>query len=171
MYFFASHRIFVCESEQIFWSEYEANDANKRFLWLYRNMQIWSKQDPYSLRFASKRIQNVAHPGQELVKYGGWWDGSWIFLYEYSSSMPWLQMPPPLPNDILSGPLMVKDDVNAEEGVHEELGMELPDHRICIIYRRLWKKPCFFILFPGPLPHHPLYILQLYIVLHIQKVL
>jgi hypothetical protein len=35
-----------------------------------------------------------------------------------------------LPNDILSGPLMVKDDVNAEEGVHEELGMKLSDQNI-----------------------------------------
>jgi hypothetical protein len=46
----------------------------------------------------------------------------------------------PLPNDILSGPLMVKDDVNAEEGVHEELGMELPGQRIYIKYRRRCKK-------------------------------
>jgi hypothetical protein len=57
---------------------------------------------------------------------------------------PWLLgYASPLPNDILAGPLMVKDDVNAEEGVHEELGMELPDQRICIIYRRLCKNPFF----------------------------
>jgi hypothetical protein len=63
-----------------------------------------------------------------LVKYGGWRDGSWLFLSVYSSSMPWLRgYASPLPNDILAGPLMVKDDVNAEEGVHKELGMELPD--------------------------------------------
>jgi hypothetical protein len=52
--------------------------------------------------------------------------------------MPWLRgYASPLPNDILAGPLMVKDDVNAEEGVHEELGMELPGQRIYIIYRRI----------------------------------
>ncbi len=45
-----------------------------------------------------------------------------------------------LPNDILAGPLMVKDDVNAEEGVHQELGMELPDQRICVIYRETMQK-------------------------------
>ncbi len=39
---FASNWILVCEFVRIFWSEYE-NDANKWCLWIYQNMQIWSK--------------------------------------------------------------------------------------------------------------------------------
>ncbi len=38
---------------------------NKWFLRIYWNMRIWSEEDPYSLRFAAKRIKkvaNTAHP-------------------------------------------------------------------------------------------------------------
>ncbi len=41
--FFASNGIFVCESVPLFWSENEANDANKLCLRIYRNMRIWSE--------------------------------------------------------------------------------------------------------------------------------
>ena len=36
----ASNRVFVCEFVRIFGSEYEANDANKWYLQIYRNMRI-----------------------------------------------------------------------------------------------------------------------------------
>ena len=35
-----------------------------------------------------------------------------------------------LPHNVLSRPLVVKYDIDAEEGVHHELGVELPEHAV-----------------------------------------
>jgi hypothetical protein len=52
--------IWICAN---IWKRIWANEANKWCLRIYQNMGIWSEYDPYSLRFAWKRIKKSCEYG------------------------------------------------------------------------------------------------------------